>query len=440
MNRVKKIICGIFITLTAFFFACYKVEAGSLNVYASTTSPIVGSSVIITIKAPDLAGNFSVTSSNGSILSGGTSAVWIDNETMTFTFRANGVGTATVNVVPKDVADYSTGSAYTTSKSVTITVKAKPIVILSSNNNLSSLGVDGVVLTPEFNADTLEYSTEMEAGTTKINITGTVADRTASLDGLGEKDVVEGTNRFEIKVTAQNGVTKVYVINVNVKEYNPIEVAVEGKTYNVVRKRTELQTPANYTETTVKIGEEEVPACYGEITKYTLIGLKDSEGKIAHYIYDATNNTYTKYQEFAFQRINFYPIEKTLESDYYQKSVIVLDNVELPVYKIKETSKFSLIYGMNVETSEEHWYLYNSEENTLQMYSTEEIDLLKEENKLYLQIGLILGGISILLLFILIIVICKKSKSNRHGHLEKTKARHKNKIEKKQEDLEFENI
>lgn len=399
---------------------------------ASNQSPIVGSNVIITVNATDLAGNFSIVSSNGAILSGGTSSVWIDNSKTTFTMKANSAGTVTVSVIPKDVADYSTQSAYTTTKSINITVRNKPVVVLSSNNNLSSLHVEGIGLNPEFNKNNLEYSVEMEPGTTKVNIVGSVEDATATVEGLGEKEVIEGSNRFEVKVTAQNGTSKTYIINVNVKEYNPIEVEIDNKKYSVVRKRSELTAPMNYTEAVIKIGEEEVPAYTSEITKYTLVGLKDEMGNIGLYIYN--ENNYTLYQEYTFQKIVLYPMEMKNLPKYYQKSIIVLNDKEITAYKLKESSKYALIYGMNVETGKENLYRYNTEENTLQIYTKEESEILEKENEKYQMIGILLAGVSLFLfmvVIILIIVLCKKGKN-------KNRIETKHKKKRKLKDMLFE--
>ena len=89
---------------------------------------------------------------------------------------------------------------------------------LSSNNNLKSLEIGGYTLSPEFSKDTLEYFVEVPNGTTSININSTREDNTASISGNGEVSVNEGSNKIELKVQAENGNVKVYVINVTVKE------------------------------------------------------------------------------------------------------------------------------------------------------------------------------------------------------------------------------
>ena len=106
-----------------------------------------------------------------------------------------------------------------------------------------------------------------------------VEDKTASLTGTGEFDVHEGANSFDVVVTAENGVTKTYHINVVVKEQNPIEVTLNSSDYTVVRKKEELEgmVPKSFEETTLKIGEEEVVAFQNKTLNLTLVALKDSK-------------------------------------------------------------------------------------------------------------------------------------------------------------------
>ena len=81
----------------------------------------------------------------------------------------------------------------------------------------------------DFNKDTNEYSIEVPNGTEKVNIKTSLEDTKAKVSGDGEVSVSEGTNKLEVKVTAENGNERVYIINVTVKELDPIEVTVDKK-------------------------------------------------------------------------------------------------------------------------------------------------------------------------------------------------------------------
>lgn len=402
---MKKIIS--FLSLIIFIILPLNVEAGSLSISASTNSVIVGNSVIISVKATNVAGTISLTSSNGSILSGGASGMWIENETKVFTFRANSAGTVNVTVTPTNMGDFDNNGSYTASKSVTINVKNKPMIVLSTDNNLSSLGIEGYTLTPEFNKDTLEYSATIAPDTTSINVVATPNHGGATVTGNGVREVTDGDNRIEINVTAENGTSKTYVINAKVEEYNPIEVDMGEEKYTVVRKKSLITPPENYTETSVTINNEEVPAYYSEITKYTLVALKNSEGKQEFYIYD--NGNYKLYKELTFNQIKICLLDMPSVPDLYEKGIFVYNDENINAYKISPNSSYSLIYGMNVETGNKNYYIYDSNENTIQIYNTEEISKLNEkiEYMIYIIIGLL--GFSFILLITTLIVVFKKS-------------------------------
>lgn len=413
---MKKMIKKILLVL-AVFFLFENVHAASLGISASNNSVTIGSSVVIRVTASELAGRFSVTSSNGSVLSGGASSTWIENSTQTFTFKANNVGTSTITVTPVDVADYS-GNVYSTSKSITVNVKAKPVIVLSGDNSLSSLGVEGKELSPTFNRDTLEYSVELEPETTSINVLATPSHGGAGIAGAGVREVVDGANRLEVVVTAENGTSRTYVINASVKEYNPIEQIVDGKKYTVVRKKSLLTAPENYNETTIKIGDEEVPAFTSEVTKYTLIGLKNESGNINLYVYK--DGKYMPYTEYTFNKVILYPMELK-ESDIpagYEKTDITYNDQKIIAYKTSELSNYSLLYGMNIETGETNIYMYDEVEDTLQIYNDEEIILLNEKIETLKIVVAVLAGICSFLFLLCIILGSRKNKSKEKKGLD----------------------
>lgn len=402
MKQIKKYFV---LTLLMFFLFLSQTEAATLTITASSTSVTVGSSVTIKVNAPDLAGKFSVTSSNSNVLTGGTSAVFLDQSGASYTFTAKAAGTATVTITPLDASDYS-GNAFTSSKSVTITVKEKQQVVLSSNNSLAVLSVEGAALSPEFNTDTLEYTVELNPETTSINISATAKETTATISGAGTREVKDGANRLEIPVTAQNGSVRTYVINATVKEYNPIEVTVENQKLTVVRKKGDLTAPNNYTETTVKINNEDVPAFTSTITGLTVVGLKNEAGVIALYSYDGSS-TYTKYVELSFHRVIL--TEQTPDKipfGFEKKSMKIGEN-EVTVYWNDKTEK-TLLYGMNVETGKQNFYTYEESENTLQIYKEE-----KNQDEFYLKIMIVLGTTTVLFLGSTIVLTMKLMKHRR---------------------------
>ena len=372
---MTKNVLSLLILALSFFGFSTSVYAASLGISASSRSVVNGGSVRVTVNASGLIGKFSITSSNGSVLSGGTSSVWLENESKTYTFSAKSVGNATITVKTLDVADTS-GNPYSGSRSVSINV-VKPRE-KSTNNNLKSLSVEGYTLSPEFNKDTLEYTVELEASVEKIMVNAEKADSYASLSGGGEITVSEGDNRIEIKVTSETGKEKVYVINAVVKDSNPITTTVDNKELTVVKKASSLTKPDLFEETKIKINEMEVPAFYNEATKTTLVGLRDENGKIELYIYDQDKNSYQKYLTLI--GTEFHLIQKEAKGipEGYQKVTKKIDDIEYTAYQ-KDKSDFLLLYGTILENGSEGWYSYDTKEKTLQRYNKDIVESITKE-------------------------------------------------------------
>ena len=416
---MRKKILYLIIGLLVFLTSGYEVYAASLSISASSKSVTIGSSVTVTVKASDLAGKFSISSSNGAVLSGGNSSTWIENGSESFKFTAKKEGSATITVKTISAASFSSGSAFSESKSITINV-VKPRE-KSNNNNLKSLTVDGYNLTPNFNKDTLEYSVELPADATKIKINASKEDGYASINGTGEKDVVEGDNRFEIVVTSETGKSKTYVVNANVKDNNPITVEIDNKTLTVVKRIDSLTKPSeDYIDKKVTISDIEIPAFYNEKNNITLVGLKDETGIISLYKYDESKNNYVKYEELISKSITIISEKVKDIPKGYKETTIKIDDRIYTVYKNTKNQSYSLIYGLNLETGKNNWYRYDEEEKTLQIYDNSEFEtLLKEHEKTLKQeetyklliIGL--GSLTILLLIIILILVINKSKKKK---------------------------
>lgn len=96
--------------------------------------------------------------------------------------------------------------------------KPKEEVKKSSNNNLSSLKIEGIDF--EFNKDTLEYNLEVDNNVDKIKVEAQKEDSKASIEGELEKDLVVGQNTITIKVIAEDKSEKAYTLDIKRKDNN----------------------------------------------------------------------------------------------------------------------------------------------------------------------------------------------------------------------------
>lgn len=407
---------NIILVMILFLVPIVKVNAASLSVSANTTVT-VGSSVSVRISGGT--GKVGVSSSNTSILSSGTSSLWIE-PSGSVTFKANKVGKATITVRALDLSD-SNGNEITGSKSITINVVEKKNY--SSVNNLKNLSVEGAELNPKFEAGTTSYNVTVPKGSEKINIKAELEDSKSSISGIGEKNVTEGMNKFDIIVTAENGAQKIYTLNVEVEE-DPIIVNMNKQDYSIVKQESVLpQVSSYYSLTKIKYKytvdgeavEFEVPAYYSEITKYTLLGLKDETGNIELYIYNKKNNKFTLYNEFNFGNIVLYNIEapKTEILKDMIKTKTTLNGKELDSYQFTKDSEYFLLYGINVNTGNKGWFMYDSLENTLQRYDINDISKLIDKNNKFILVVAFLSGICFLMMLFLLIFINKTTKEKK---------------------------
>ena len=417
--------------LLCFMVFGLNVNAASVSVKASSSSITKGGTVTFTTTVSSSSPLVTIEGSlscSGAGVNGGANLSFEDSsnsiysKTFTYTAKANSTGTITCSTSGVRILDMSS-SDWINLNNASTSVSVKDAVVIppkeySSNNYLEELSIDGFELSPEFDKETLEYSVEVPNDTEKVIINAKKEDRTASVSGSGEVSVSEGANKIEVKVTAQNGNERVYIINVNVKELDPINVTVDDKEYTVIRKNDVLEPPAGYEETTVKIGDEEVLAYTNDKTKYTLVGLKDEDGNGAWYIYDEKKNTYTPYVFYNFNGVSLIILDmpKNLILDGFVKSSFEYNDERVEGYKYKSNSQFYLIYGMNSETGEKGLYMFDKKEGTVQRFNDEIADIYKDKADLYFMILMIVSGIvgvAIVATAVVLIVRTKKRKKNK---------------------------
>ena len=338
------------------------------------------------------------------------------SKTYTFKFKALSSGTAKIYINSAEVYAWDDRSLMTVtkgSKSISLKTMQEIQASYSKNNYLSSLNIEGYDLSPKFDKNTLEYSLELDSTVEKINVSASVEDRTATLTGSGEKELIEGENLIELVVTAQNGNTRKYVIKANVKELNPINVKIDGKKYTVVKRKKILTIPDNFIETTVVINNEEIPAFYNEITKYTVVGLKDSEGKIDLYLYDMDSGKYTLYQELNFNSNKLFLLDVPKKVPAGLNEVeLEINNKKIKAYKFDYSEIYYIIYGMNLNTGNKDFYMFDSEEHTIQRYDSTMLDKVTEEKDKFLTVVIVLSSVCFLAMLFLLIEVNKNHNKN----------------------------
>lgn len=437
MKRIKKFFMAMLIGL---LFPCIvNAASGSINI-ASSSTVVVGNkvTVTVTISSGTKMGSWQMSLNydksylqltNSTARDGGTFMIdyaedpGVLKKTYTFTFKTLKSGTTKLSVDGYRAyvsSDLSALSLSANTKQIRIITQAELEASYSKNNNLSALEVEGFTLTPEFKTDILEYSVVVPENTKEVNIKATVQDKRASVNGIGTQAVNPGANKFSVVVRAQSGAEKTYVINVEVKDENPINVTVNGKNYTVVKIKENLPAASLYTETTININGFEIPAYKNDNTNLVLVGLKDEEGNISLYIYNKDKNEYQEYNEIGVNKITIYPLTSNEEIKGYKKDTITINGVKVDGYYYTKDSDYVIIYGINVETGDKGFYMYDKKMQSLIKYNDEYIIDLNKKIELYSYIIIGFSGVFILMIIIMIALAKKRSgKQKKQKPIEK---------------------
>lgn len=457
-KRWKQILFTLLIATTfGFFPQIVNAATANVNIYSNKSKPVVGNSVSVTFKIssssalgswqyqisyPTSLFTFKSCSTNSLNQAGVVANKTTKSTSVTCYFTAKKSGSGSFTIKNYDIfgMDEKKMTTKISPAYVTVITQAQLEASYSKNNNLKSLSVSGGELNPKFDKNTTTYSIELPPETTKTTIKGAVADNSASVSGLGNKTLKEGANKFKVVVTAENGSTKTYTLNITVKELEPITITLNDTEFNVVRKSSLLKQPnENFIEKEIQIEEKDVPIYYNEALNYTLVGLQDKDGNIEYYKFNEEENSYTKYEDYTFEQLTL-EIENTKENipENYQETKITINEQEITAYKITDSSEFALFNAIDVKTGKKELYLYDSIGNTVQRYYSDDLNIEKKENETeketYELIILILIGTLVITYFCLLISLIKKERkrSKYEKRLKQEKMEHNKKEDTKQ--------
>ena len=453
MKKIRKlllILIGILV-----FPNIVNASSGSISISAPSTG-VVGNNMKVTVTVSSgtamgaweyalsydrnyLELSSSPDGANGNKVVGYATNSSTKSKSYTFSFKVKKSGSTTLRITDSDgygmngEADqmkFSNGS-----KTVTLKTQEEIEASYSKDAYLKSLGVEGYSITPEFEKEKYEYELEVENEVEKIEINARVNDANASVAGTGEKELVEGPNKFEIVVTAQKGNSLTYVLTVTRKELDPIKVKIDNQDLTIIRRKDTLPTElTGMVEKTVQYEGEEIPALYSDITDITVVGVKNEEGDIFTYVYE--NGALTNpYIELSSNIKGIVPLNVEESKDFkeYKIKEIEIEGLKIKAYVLKDDSKFAVIYALDATNNEKKYYTYDMESKTIMLYNNELTEYYANQINMYRYI--ILGAIGVVILLLLIILFRKPKQPKSKKEVEKEEDTI---IEVKEEDYEDE--
>lgn len=412
-----KLILAVCVFLCMSIMSTNTLNAAGLSVSVNKSSVYVGDKITFTVSVSGAAGQINVSGA-------ANDSIWLDNSSKSYTVTASSAGSITLSA-SGTIAAYDNPVDKNVSGSKTVTVKNKPSSNSSNSNNstntsnngsssssssnssstsnnqneekkssvnaLSSLSVSEGSLSPEFKADTTQYTVNLGSDKTKLTVSAKAKDSKAKVSGTGEHNLKAGKNTITVKCTAEDGSVKNYTITVNVDETPSVYTTYNNKSLGVVKNLDGIEGPnKSFEKTTVTLDNQEVTAWKSEQLGKTVVYLQDENNNKGYYLYEDGKVT-SRFEPVSFAGINMYIVDIPEDSQKISGmkfQELTIDEQTLPgwVFENKNLANYELIYAMQ-ENGEMAYYLHEKTTNTFMLYAKEfltledKIDQIEKENQ-----------------------------------------------------------
>lgn len=384
----------------------------------------------------------------------------------TVTFQAKSSGKATFSAAAPIAGNQEGDRVSVTGASASVNIKNETgddaengdNANKSSDNSLSSLTLSAGKLSPAFKYNITNYTAEVENNVTSVVVSAKANNENATVESVkgGEKLVV-GSNKIQIVVKAENGVTATYVVNVTRKaagdddkqkdsekdeqqdgDLSQQYYEINGQKLYPATSIPEEVVPQDFEQGTMKLWEKDYPYLYNDKigSQICLLYLVDEnkENGALYMVMDSAPYEAYPYVSFSseFGYIVVVPDadETTLPAGYKAGTLDIEGKGSIGAYYYGKDKDVCLVYAVNNEGNY-GWYLYDVNERTYMRYlgnsevDREEIQVPDTEaqsgdvQKLESQNRMIFWAFLIVVLFLLIvIVILVLSRRNRLEHPE----------------------
>ena len=364
------------------------------------------------------------------------------NLTETVKFSTLAAGKSKVALEQLIYVDKNDTEQAMTGASATVTV-TNPSTQASSNANLRKLGVSAGTLTPAFSPDVTSYNVTIPYEETELWVQPGLADQKATYVVEGGKDMKVGYNKRVIIVTAENGKTKSYTVNVTRLDQSGnapsteiddpvndmVEVTVGGETFYVNENFATDSIPAGFEIVDHALNGKTVPALSDD--SLILLNLIKPDGSDAAFYIKNADGSFTKLTVLEVGGAAYYIIPAAEIPEGYSEMALTVGEKEITAYTSAnaDEKEFALIYAKG-PSGNTGFYRYDTVEATIQRAPAtltappvsddddkkEEVsgDPIEEFRKLNL-IGkivvLTILGIMVLLVILIIILIVKLIKA-----------------------------
>lgn len=412
-NNIKKSISAVIITvlLTALIFS---VNTFAANFSVSISSPTVteGNNVSVTVKSSiavagvDIVVQYdaaslefvsysgpapSVSSGSLHIVDYRTSGAAVYSETIVF--KPKKVGSSSVKITKCTASSEDGKTVYEAQASGTVTVKARPAA--SSDATLKSLSVSPGKLSPSFSSSRTEYEVSVANSVTSIAISAKTNHSAAKYSVSGNTKLSVGSNTVKVRVAAENGNTKTYIITVkraeaavapnpdpdnpdptptpNPEEPRKITVKTSDNKELTVSDFEDSVIPAGFERSEIAIGEEKVQAITFPDTDGNVAVYLTSDDGAGFYYYNVATGIASAMQTLTGKAFGYTVLnvtENMQPPEGYVREYITVGEISFYGFSpadITASPESYVVYAANSE-GKAGFYVYDISEGTFQRY------------------------------------------------------------------------
>ncbi len=309
-----------------------------------------------------------------------------NNLTKVIKFKALKAGKSTIALESLIYPDKNDTEKSLKGCSAPVTV-TNPSAQASSDANLKGLTLSSGTLVPAFDPNVTSYSVTLPNNVTELWVSTSRSDANATAVVEGSREMKVGYNKRTVIVTAENGATKTYTINITRLDENgnvpdastdePIndvtEVTVDGATMYVQEDFAGVTTPTGFSVIDYAFDSKTIPALSDGT--YIMIFLKLPDGTAADFYVVNKDDSFTKLVVVTVGGAAYSILPAAeVPVGYTQVSDFMIGEVMVPAYKSDNAdfTEFVTVYAKG-PGGQNGFYNYDTVDGTMQR--AVEIDL-----------------------------------------------------------------
>ena len=221
-KNVKSKYLIVVLMVIALAFGLQNNVYASISMSSSSVSVEAGKSTTINMIANNTTGDVNITSSNPEVATAtGADSISDNSIPITITGKSAGSATITISGIAKDTDTGANKAKYSRTINVKVTGNATTD---TTSADLSNLGIKPNDFSG-FLPNKTTYDVTVPENVQSIEVYATAKNSSAKISGTGTQELAIGENKIEVVVSANDGTTKTYTINIKREGENKEEVS-----------------------------------------------------------------------------------------------------------------------------------------------------------------------------------------------------------------------